>query len=152
MRLCTVLGLKLEFGVCYGFKHTEVHFGEPETTSLKEENGGGLTSSSFGRLRCRKSPARCFWTCWIHWCYFQGHQKTSFAIFSPLKFQQALGSLKPSLIEDMVWWAYVCFLWLNNHFWLIDMLWTHWDRFQRILRTFTGVFSKEKLREAYGHM
>jgi hypothetical protein len=29
--------------------------------SLKEENGGGLTSSSFGRLRCRKSPARGFW-------------------------------------------------------------------------------------------
>jgi hypothetical protein len=80
-----------------------VHFGKPVPASLKEENGGGLTSSYFGRLRCRKSPARGFWTCWIHWCCFQGHLKTSSASFSPLKFQQAPGSLKPSLIEDMVW-------------------------------------------------
>jgi hypothetical protein len=32
-------GFKLEFGVCSGFKHTEVCFGEPEPTSLKEKNG-----------------------------------------------------------------------------------------------------------------
>jgi hypothetical protein len=38
-RLCTVLGLSTHFGACSGFKHTEVHFGEPETASLKEENG-----------------------------------------------------------------------------------------------------------------
>jgi hypothetical protein len=71
--------------------------------SLKEENGGGLTSSSFGRLRCRKSPARGFWMCWIHWCHFHSHLKTSSAIFSLLMFQEAPGSLKPYLMEDMVW-------------------------------------------------
>jgi hypothetical protein len=38
-RLCTVLGLNTHFGACSGFKHTEVRFGEPEPTSLKEENG-----------------------------------------------------------------------------------------------------------------
>jgi hypothetical protein len=38
-RLCTGAGFKHEFGACSGFKHTEVHFGEPEPTSLKEENG-----------------------------------------------------------------------------------------------------------------
>jgi hypothetical protein len=102
-RLRPVLGFNVHFGACSWFMHTEVRFGEPVSESLKEENGGGLTSSSFGRLRCRKSPARGFWTCWIHWCCFQGHLKTSSASFSPLKFQQAPGSLKPSLIEDMVW-------------------------------------------------
>jgi hypothetical protein len=80
-----------------------MHFGEPVSESLKEENGEGLTSSSFGRLRCRKSPARVFWTSWIHWHYYQGHLKNSSTSFSPFKFQQATGSLKPSLIEDMVW-------------------------------------------------
>ena len=88
-RLCLVPGFNACFGACSWFMHIEVHFGEPVSESLKEENGGGLTSSSFGRLRCRKSPARGFWTCWIHWCCFQGHLKTSSAIFSPLKFQQA---------------------------------------------------------------
>jgi hypothetical protein len=38
-QLCSVLGLSTRFGACSGFKHTEVRFGEPETTSLKEENG-----------------------------------------------------------------------------------------------------------------
>jgi hypothetical protein len=103
VRLHPVPGFYVLNGVCAGFKHTRVHFGEPETTSLKEENGGGLISSSFSRLRCRKSPARGFWTSWIHWCCYQGHLKTSSAGFSPLKFQEAPGSLKPSLIEDMVW-------------------------------------------------
>ena len=28
---------------------------------------GGLTSSFFDRLRCRKSPDRGFWTLWSHW-------------------------------------------------------------------------------------
>jgi hypothetical protein len=44
--VCTVIqlhacavGFKHGFGVCSWFKHTEVHFGEPETASLKEENG-----------------------------------------------------------------------------------------------------------------
>jgi hypothetical protein len=100
---CSVLGLNTHFGACSWFKHTMVHFGEPISARLKEENGGGLISSSFGRLRCRKSLARGFWTSWIHWNCYQGHLKTSSAIFSPLKFQQALGSLKPSLIEDMFW-------------------------------------------------
>ena len=37
---CTrVLGLNTHFGACSWCKHTEVHFGEPETASLKEENG-----------------------------------------------------------------------------------------------------------------
>ena len=71
--------------------------------SLKEENGGGLTSSLFGRLRCRKIPTRGFWMCWIHWCYFHSHLKTSSTSFSPLKFQEVPGSSKPSLMEDMVW-------------------------------------------------
>jgi hypothetical protein len=102
-RLCTGLGFNMHFGACSWFMHTEVRFVEPVSESLKEENGGGLTSSSFGRLRCRKSPARGFWTCWIHWCCFQGHLKTSSTSFSPLKFQEAPGSFKPSLIEDMVW-------------------------------------------------
>jgi hypothetical protein len=98
-----VPGFNVHFGACSWFMHTEVRFGEPVPAKLKEENGGGLTSSYFGRLRCRKSPARGFWTYWIHWCCFQGHLKTSSTIFSPLKFQEALGSFKPSLIEDMVW-------------------------------------------------
>jgi hypothetical protein len=34
-----VMGLNTCFGACSWFKHTEVRFGEPETTSLKEENG-----------------------------------------------------------------------------------------------------------------
>jgi hypothetical protein len=34
-----VLGLSMRFGACSWFKHIEVRFGEPETTSLKEENG-----------------------------------------------------------------------------------------------------------------
>ena len=102
-RLRLVPGFYALNGVCARFTEKEVRFGEPVPASLKEENGGGLTSSSFGRLRCRKSPARGFWTCWIHWFYFQGHLKTSSTSFSPLKFQQALGSLKPSLIEDMFW-------------------------------------------------
>ena len=129
--------------------HTEVRFVEPVSASLKEENGGGLTSSSFGRLRWHKSPARVFWMSWIHWHYYQGHLKTSSSSFSPLKFQEALGSLKPSLMEDMFWWAYVCFLWLNNHVWLIIMLWTFWDRLQIHWRTFTGIFASFKLREAW---
>jgi hypothetical protein len=29
-QLCAVLGLSMHFGACYGFKHTEVRFGEPE--------------------------------------------------------------------------------------------------------------------------
>jgi hypothetical protein len=41
---------------------TRVHFGEPISASLKEENGGGLSSSFFGRLRCRRNPDRGFWT------------------------------------------------------------------------------------------
>jgi hypothetical protein len=85
-RLHPVPGFNVHFGACSWFKHTEVRFGEPVSESLKEENGGGLTSSSFGRLRCCKSPARGFWTFWIHWCCFQGHLKTSSTIFSPLKF------------------------------------------------------------------
>jgi hypothetical protein len=60
---------------------TRVRFVDAETTSLKEENPRGLSSSSFGRLRCRKSPARGFWMSWIHWNYYQGHLKTSFAGF-----------------------------------------------------------------------
>jgi hypothetical protein len=82
---------------------TRVHFGEPVSARLKEENGGGLTSSSFGRLRCCKSPARVFWTSWIHWHYYQGHFQTFSTSVSPLKSQQASGSLKPSLLEDMFW-------------------------------------------------
>jgi hypothetical protein len=61
VRNCSVLGFNVHFGACSWFMHTEVRFGEPVSESLKEENGGGLTSSSFGRLRCRKSPARGFW-------------------------------------------------------------------------------------------
>jgi hypothetical protein len=38
-RLCAVLGLSTCFGACYGFKHTEVRFGEPEPAILKEEDG-----------------------------------------------------------------------------------------------------------------
>jgi hypothetical protein len=34
-----VLGFYAIFCVCAGFKHTEVRFGEPEPTSLKEEDG-----------------------------------------------------------------------------------------------------------------
>jgi hypothetical protein len=96
-------GFNAHFGACSGFMHTEVHFVEPVLAKWKEENGGGLTSSSFGRLRCHKIPARGFWTCWIHWYCFQGLLRTSSASFSPFKFQQAPGSLNPSLIEDMVW-------------------------------------------------
>ena len=107
--------LHLNKHVCQVYT-TRVHFGEPVSARLKEENGGGLTSSSFGRLWCRKSPARGFWMWWIYWCHFHSHLKTSSASFSPLKFQEAPGNFQPSLMEDMVWWAYVCFLWLNNHF------------------------------------
>ena len=57
-----VLGLNTCFGAYSWFKHTEVRFGEPVSAKLKKENGGGLTSSYFGRLRCRKSLARGFWT------------------------------------------------------------------------------------------
>ena len=43
--VCTVLqlsagvGFKHEFGACSWFKHTKVHFGEPVSASLKEEDG-----------------------------------------------------------------------------------------------------------------
>jgi hypothetical protein len=40
---------------------TRVRFVDAETTSLKGGLPGGLTSSFFDRLRCRKSPARGFW-------------------------------------------------------------------------------------------
>ena len=39
MRLHTGVGFKHEFGACSCFNVQEVRFGEPETTSLKEENG-----------------------------------------------------------------------------------------------------------------
>ena len=39
MWLCLVLGLSMHFGACSWSEHIEVCFGEPETTSLKEENG-----------------------------------------------------------------------------------------------------------------
>jgi hypothetical protein len=39
MRLHTGVGFKHEFGACSWFNVQEVRFGEPETTSLKEENG-----------------------------------------------------------------------------------------------------------------
>jgi hypothetical protein len=96
--LCAGLGFNTHFVACSWFMHTGVRFGEPVSESLKEENEGGLTSSSFGRLRCRKSLARGFWMSWIHWCCYQGHLKTSSMIFSPLKFQRAPGTLNPSLI------------------------------------------------------
>jgi hypothetical protein len=98
-----VLGLNVRFGACSRFMHIEVRFVEPVPASWKEENEGGLTSSSFGRLRCHKSPDRGFGMLGIHWCYFQDHLKTPSTSFSPLKFQEAPGSLKPSLMEDMVW-------------------------------------------------
>jgi hypothetical protein len=41
---------------------TRVRFVDAETTSLKGGLPGGLTSSFFDRLRCRKSPDRGFWT------------------------------------------------------------------------------------------
>jgi hypothetical protein len=46
----SVLGLNARFGACSWFMHTEVRFGEPVPAKWKEENGGGLTSSFFGRL------------------------------------------------------------------------------------------------------
>jgi hypothetical protein len=58
----SVPGFNTRFGACSWFMHTEVRFGEPVPAKWKEENGGGLTSSSFDRLRCRKSPTRGFWT------------------------------------------------------------------------------------------
>ena len=151
MQLRSVLGFNTHFWSVFLVERTEVRFGEPKK-AWRKKMAGGLSSSFFGQMRCRKSSTRGFWTFWIHWHYFQIHLKTSFAGFSPLKFQRALGSLKPSLIEVMLRWAQVCFLWLNSHFWLIVMLWTHWDRFQIHLKTFTGVFSTRKLREAQGHM
>jgi hypothetical protein len=39
IRLHTCAGFKHGFGACSWFKHTEVRFGEPVSTSLKEENG-----------------------------------------------------------------------------------------------------------------
>jgi hypothetical protein len=39
MRLRPVLGLSTHFGASSWFNVQEVRFGEPETTSLKEENG-----------------------------------------------------------------------------------------------------------------
>jgi hypothetical protein len=65
--VCTILWLC----VCAGFSRyllrvcqvhlTRVRFVDAETTSLKGGLPGGLTSSFFDRLRCRKSPARGFW-------------------------------------------------------------------------------------------
>jgi hypothetical protein len=39
LAIFAVLGLNTRFGACSWFKHTEVRFGEPEPTSLKEEDG-----------------------------------------------------------------------------------------------------------------
>jgi hypothetical protein len=51
------------FKLCVCQVHvTRVRFVDAETISLKRELLGGLTSSFFDRLRCRKSPARGFWT------------------------------------------------------------------------------------------
>jgi hypothetical protein len=44
-RLRPVPGFNVHFGACSWFMHTEVRFVEPVSESLKEENGGGLTSS-----------------------------------------------------------------------------------------------------------
>jgi hypothetical protein len=61
--------------------HTEVRFVEPVSESLKEENGGGLTSSSFGQLRCRKSQLGVFGRPESIGTIFTGHLKTSSAVF-----------------------------------------------------------------------
>jgi hypothetical protein len=66
--ICTVLRLCACAGfLCYILRVCQVHdtrvrFVDAETTSLKRGLPGGLTSSFFDRLRCRKSPARGFWT------------------------------------------------------------------------------------------
>ena len=150
--MCLVIGFSMKMSVCARLDVQRCILANQRQQAWRRKMAGGLSSSFFGQMRCRKSPARGFWTFWIHWHCFQRNLKTSFVGFSPLKFQRAPRSLNPSLIEAMLRWAQVRFLWLNGHFWLIVMLWTHWDRFQRLLRTFTGVVSKEKLREAYGHM
>jgi hypothetical protein len=66
--VCTVLRLSTCAGFsCYLLRVCQVHlkrvqFVDAETTSLKGGLPGGLTSSFFDRLRCRKSPDRGFWT------------------------------------------------------------------------------------------
>jgi hypothetical protein len=57
-----VLGFHALNCVCARFMTTRVRFVDAETTSLKRGLLGGLTSSFFDRLRCRKSPTRGFWT------------------------------------------------------------------------------------------
>ena len=103
----------------------------------------------FDQIRCCKSPARGFWTSWVHWNHFHRHLKSPFVGFSHLKLEEAPWSLNPSLFEALLRWAHIYFLRLNSHFWLIIVLWTHWDRFQIHWRTLTGVFSTLKLREAW---
>ena len=130
-----------------GYSHKRCELANQRQQAWRRKMAGGLSSSVFGQMRCRKSPARGFWMFWIHWHCFQRNLKTSFVGFSPLKFQRAPGSLKPSLIKVMLRRVQVYFLWLDSHFWLIVMLWTLWDRFHIHLRTFIGVFSTRKLRE-----
>ena len=115
----------------------------------KGKMAASITWWVFDQIRCRKSPARGFWTSGVHWNHFHMHLKSPFSGFSHLKFEEASGALKPSLFEALLWWAHNHFLRLNSHFWLIIMLWTHWDRFQIHWRTSTGIFSSFKFREAW---
>jgi hypothetical protein len=61
-RLRSVLGFHAIYYVCARFISEGVRFVDAETASLKGELPGGLTSSFFDRLRCRKSPVGGFWT------------------------------------------------------------------------------------------